>query len=504
MSDAVTQQAGQSYRGIQDLKIFPFDIAGTIVADATPLSGMTYEMNQNDVVKTNYFDDRSVKIPDGTASFLCYARAVPEDGMFENGAISPTGLTSETPNTSDISFAPEKIYTATTTVNGKEIPAVHEKATAIATYLTDIANSIPADKRDFFVKFVSKGHPVACSSKNVEKLAEWASSDEGGVDISSITSTYDADYPAVINLPDGAAVVRWNTTTNAFEPQTVTTTEVNINRLDRFVYPAELWYYANSRIKTSPNSQKENYNQSWETVLANYDEGYGVMGSSVHSVAIHDPLSYAVGCLQVRLEVSNNLTDAAEAIIPLSPTIGNTSATLGTFPLRAVFVSGQYDQAFNFVPKENADELIIYDNVIPDITMGDATPDALAAATQDKYTNTLVFQSKDGANVRFALEFENNSDHDFLGVNGMVFKGTKFYLVGNIDVPAGQTDDWKKRAFTKNYTTQGTVIISSLKHAYTYLPDLLDPRLEIGIELVPEWIQATTTNVPLGELIIDN
>ena len=113
------------------------------------------------------------------------------------------------------------------------------------------------------------------------------------------------------------------------------------------------------------------------------------------------------------------------------------------------------------------------------------------------YNNTLVFQTKDGENVRFALEFENNSGQDFMGADGIVFKGTKFYMVGSIEVPIGQTDDWKKRVFTKAYTTQGTVRISSLKQAHTYLPDLLDPRLEIGVKLIPNWILSTPTNVPL-------
>ena len=49
MSDEVTQQPNQRYRGIQDqdLKLFPFDIKGKIVADKTPLSGMEYNMEQN-------------------------------------------------------------------------------------------------------------------------------------------------------------------------------------------------------------------------------------------------------------------------------------------------------------------------------------------------------------------------------------------------------------------------------------------------------------------------
>jgi len=192
----------------------------------------------------------------------------------------------------------------------------------------------------------------------------------------------------------------------------------------------------------------------------------------------------------VGLVANNKLTDANEE------TPDTITLSSGTFPLQAIFVSGQHAQAFNFTPKDDNTEYnteyIIYDKVITGISMGDAR-----TSTPSKYTNTLVLQSQDGKSVRFALEFENNSGKNFWGINGIVFAGTKFYLVGTIKVPTGQTEDYKKRAFTKAYTTQGTVTISSLKQAYTYLPDLLDPRLEIGIELVPSWIQSTTTNVPL-------
>jgi hypothetical protein len=51
--------------------------------------------------------------------------------------------------------------------------------------------------------------------------------------------------------------------------------------------------------------------------------------------------------------------------------------------------------------------------------------------------------------------------------------------------------------FTKNHITKGVVKISSLKEAYTYLPDLLDPSLEVGIQLVPDWVQSTSVSVPL-------
>lgn len=497
MSDEKTQQPNTSFRGIQDLVILPFGIQGTIGEDSEPLPGMTYDMHPNETVIKNYFDDRNVKIPFGTASFLCYARAAkilanetptPEEN-FENGSITATGF--ETPNTSTISFAPEVIYTTTTTVGETVTPAVHAKATAIANYLTAVANKIKdAGNDDLYLQFINSGHPVACSSTNVTQLKNWIETAPNNIDLSSITNTYDADYPSAISLPDGAAVVKWNFTEKKFEPQPATTTEANVNSLNRFVYPAELWYYANSRIKTSTEAQKEKYNQqNWSDVLASYDTDNGVIDYQTKSVAIKDPLSYAVGCLRIGLVVSSTMKDANDQTITLSA---------NSFPLTAVFVSGQHAQAYNFTAKNDNNELIIYDNQMPDnVSMGGAIATHPDEDTPQKYVNTLVFQTKDGENVRFALEFTNNGKN-FMGTNGIVFAGTKFYLIGTIKVlPGIQTDDWKKRAFTKNYTTQGTVRISSLSQAYTYLPDLLDPRLEIGIRLVPNWIQSTPTNVPL-------
>lgn len=487
MSEAITQQTGQQYRGVQNLRLFPFANQGTIGTDNEPLLGLEYEMEQNEVIETNYFDNHSVKVPDKTASFLCYAQAVPEEGKFANGSIIATGLVYETLNTSSIAFAPEVIHNDVTIVE-------NDKPSKIAAYLTEIANAIKtAGKDSLFRVFVNTGHPIASSSTNAAKLAAWASSQEG----ITIPNAPDGitNYPSDINLPDGAAVVKWQKPQGEseyrFVPQPVTTTEANVNRLDRFIYPAELWYYANSRIKTSASSQKDHYSESWESVLSYYDAGDGIMNASVRSVAIKNPLSYAVGCLQVGLVANNILTDANED----NPNTITLSSS--TFPLTAIFVSGQHAQAFNFTPKDDNTEYIIYDKVITGISMGDARTATPSTATPSKYTNTLVLQSQDGKSVRFALEFENNSGKNFWGINGIVFAGTKFYLVGTIKVPTGQTEDYRKRAFTKAYTTQGTVTISSLKQAYTYLPDLLDPRLEIGIELVPDWIQSTTTNVPL-------
>lgn len=497
MSDAVTQQPNTPYLGLLNLYLFPFDVEGVIGSGKTPLSGNVFRPYQINGTY-HYMDDKTLDIRVGTASFLCYARSGYESSdadksdWFKYGHIKSSSILESVPNTSNISFEPEKIYTDQTTVDGNVIPAVHAKAAAIATYLTDVANAIKDQgKSALYQQFISNGHPVACSSNNVDMLKAWVTNEPNYVDLSSVNVSYANDYPANIKLPDGAAVVKWNETDNKFEPWTVTTTEVNINRLDRFIYPVELWYYANSRIKTSAKSQKENYNLSdWSKVLDKYENNDAVVDVNVKSVAIKDPLSYAVGCLRIGLVAKSALDDADGTTISLS------AGTSPTFPLTAVFVSGQHAQSYDFTAK-NDDEKIIYDKEITGISMGTATTASLSTATPTAYTNTLVFQAKDGENIRFALEFENNSGQDFKGCNGIVFAGTKFYLVGTIEVPVGQTDDWKKRAFTKGYTTQGTVRISSLKQAYTYLPDLLDPRLEIGIKLIPNWILSTPTVVPL-------
>ncbi len=505
MSAEMTQQTG--YRGIKDQRLFPFSsdalVNNLISSGKQPLTTYITNLNKYNEEADNlhYFDDRSVKVPNGTTAFLCYCRATPSGSKFENGSLITNIVKENAENeldllssstTSDITFEPEKIYTLTTN-NAVKVP---DAANAIAAYLTDIANAIPEDKRDFFLQFVNNSHPLACSSTNVEKLEAWAESNE--VTLPTPRPTNLAGYPANISLPDGVAVVKWDYTSKKFVPQVQTNTDVNnINSLNRFVYPPELYYYANSRIKTSKSIRKQDYSKkSWDAVLDTYDAGYGEMDFSVHSVAIIDPLSYAVGCLQVGLNVQSTLQDAAGKTITLED--GTTENKDASFPLKAILISSQFAQGYDFTPKGEADEYIIYDPTIEgDISMGGSivpTP-----TTPSQYTNTLVLQTKDNENVRFALEFENNSGEDFEGINGKVFKGTKFYLVGTIKVPAvvDQDKDFKKRVFTKNHITQGTVTISSLKDAYTYLPDLLDPRLEVGIQLVPNWIQVTTTNVPL-------
>ena len=116
----------------------------------------------------------------------------------------------------------------------------------------------------------------------------------------------------------------------------------------------------------------------------------------------------------------------------------------------------------------------------------------------------MVLQSYDEEEVLIALEFENNSGTDFRGKGGVIYPGTKFYLMGKIspkdtNVTAGEDvpESVKQRVFTRDYVTIVNTEVESLANAYNVLPNMLGGRLELGVELTPNWIQAKTTNVIL-------
>ena len=563
MSTDITHKNNSGFRDIlsESLCLIPFG-EKTIDSDANPLSAplnqMTRYEDADHLDLIYYYDNGSLEIPDGTSSFLCYCKEQPLPSAYDYGlteidlhfkygyltttmpAIISEAWTNNTTTAAGIKFEPVKIN-----------PSIEAdvKATALATYLTAIANAkptvenpapeipswsaysqeaaqqFPADQnplRKLFREFVNEGHPIACSSAYAAKwvnqlstkltaLTSPTSEEENSLTseeeaiitainkaITAFNSNYPTDYPANINLPEGAAVVQWirDETTHQYEfaPVVQTTTIADVNSLNRFVYPPELYYYANSGIKTSPENLYEELNQkTWEEVLAKFDKGLGTVDGSVNSIAINDPLAYAVGNLQLGFYVPNSsLPDAAGTLVPVR---SSDETPIPYFPLKSLLISSQHPQGFNFEPlKGTSDEYIAYDIDMPTIVLGSSSE---PTPPDSKFTNTLVLQTKDGATVRFAMEFTNNSGDDFQGINGTVFNGTNFYLVGQIKVPIDQTEDYQKRVFTKNHITKGVVKISSLKEAYTYLPDLLDPSLEVGIQLVPDWVQSTSVSVPL-------
>jgi len=150
------------------------------------------------------------------------------------------------------------------------------------------------------------------------------------------------------------------------------------------------------------------------------------------------------------------------------------------------------------------DELFIYDRHLNTNTGG--TPFYLKFGDPASGPfETLALQNEDGKDVTIMLELENQSGKNFKGEDGIVYKGTKFYLTGQVKLSGGsdkgvsvsEKDDVKKRVFTQDHTTTVTMKVQTLAHAYNVMPNILSGRLEIGVDIKLDWVGTTPTTVIL-------
>ncbi len=387
-------------------------------------------------------------------------------------------------------------------------------ASTLAGYLTEVANtdgwsaSGNADIQELRQKFLNKGNNLPGSAVSVKawlkaladaalRMKESGSYSEqvtllNDIEVAARSKANDISltYPRSINLPDGAAALRWVESENAFQPQMNTTTVDDINTVSRFAYPASLYYFVNSGISTSmeevdyatvytnANTTTDPDKTAWAYVLDHFTAGPTVEGAT-RSVALTNPVQYAVGQLQVNVMASDvKLKDNDDKDVAL-----NTYS----FPLTGIIVGGQRQVDYEFKQTDNSDTNVkfLYDSQVESCTL---------STTSQLGCKTLVLQSYDGEDVDIVLEFENNNENlTFTGVNGCyVYPHTNFYLVGKIQVTSEQNivDDKDKRVFTKDYITTVNLTVSSLKKAYNLLPSLLTGHLELGIE-VSDWMAAT-------------
>jgi len=508
MSATVVQE-GQTYRGIEMRHIVPFAVAttGTVTASDMPKAFQVFGNGEKPVdARTYYYYDNCV-LMSGVNAFLCFGRAPQASSdKHANGSLVESFPADMTPQ--NIRFSLEAI------ANND----VHSTATALAGYMTGIANAegwkntSNATLGVMYLNFLNKieeeggGEPLAGSATNIYAYTQTLKSTLESLSLTDETDlairtaiiaaigNYNTDwngFPASIGLPDGAAVIRWTGT--AFEPQLNTTTLADINGIGRYAYPPELYYYANSRIYTSTiDKRKEKYtNREWNAILADYEYANGVVSPNTTSVAIKEPLQYGVAHVQIKLQKTDgsSLPDASGAAIP----VGTMN-----FPVTGVLIGGQLPVGFDFTPTtaypvySEADMKFIYDNKLPELYLS-------SSVDAGQLINALVLQTYDNKKVPVALELTNNSGVDFKGLGGIILNGTKFYLVGEID-PADHTNapestEMLDRVFTQDHTTTLNLKVTGLEKAYNVVPNLLSPRLEMGLILEPKWVATTPEEV---------
>ena len=508
MANAIVQTEGEPFRGLEYLLVVPFQTAGAVAVTDTdwPLISPVEGSSVDRVSDKFLFYKEKCQMVVGTNRVLAYARAVPVSGGANNGAL----VTNQRDRMmlDEMTFSLQSIREETT---------IHDDAKKLADYMTAIATtagwstSSDSQMKGLYLDFIHvdkegtglMGGSAAQINAHVKELSTQltaikdaaGSSDAVKTLCSDIISVIDGEkkdcldngYPGSLGLPDGAAVLRW--TGSQFEVRTKTTTLDNINGIDRYTYPAELWYYVNSEILTSDNEvAKTDYAdaETWTSLLFNqYKSGRSVL-STTKSVAVKDPLQYGVAQLQMTLKT---ITDVLHDSKGNEVVYGDASK----LPLTGVIIGGQHTVGFDFTPKgpkSDVDGRFIYDPIISnEVTEG--------TDAGDKTINTLVLQSYDGEKVPVVLEFVNKTGNRFYGKDGVIYPYTKFYLIGELN-PAGKgTGDYAGRVFTQDHTTSVTMKVNSLANAYSCMPDLLEARLEIGVQIVKQWIQSTTTTVKL-------
>ena len=485
----VVQDDGQAFRGLKSLQVIPFATTngGAVTSTDDPLLSTALGNDANRVSDLFYYY-LSCNLMIGVNRVLVYAQAADVAGktaLAQNGKLETTLVNRMSP--SDISFSLSQI---------RNTFDIHSDAQALANYMTAIAKtdgwSTTSDSqlKALYLQFIQADTQstglMAGSATNVKAYVAALKKQLqsiGGELSGEIIANIDKDvtiksntYPASIGLPDGAAALKWNNT--KFSVRTQTTTIDNINAINRYAYPAELWYYANSSISTSADEiDKSSYaGKTWNEILFTlYTDGKSVMPRT-RSVAVEQPVQYGVGRLQMTLtDIAATLKDAKGQIFQ-----GSNS----DLKLTGVIIGGQHTVGFDFKPKQpqsDVDACFIYDKEVG--TTGTV--------------NTLVLQSYDNEKVPVVLEFTNNSECQFTGKDGIIYPGTKFYLIGQLDPADKGAENYAGRVFTQDYTTKVSMKVTSLANAYSCMPDLLAPRLEIGVEVTTDWIQSTTTNVML-------
>ena len=418
-----------------------------------------------------------------------------------NGALTKT-TTGSTGTLADISFSPTQIYTSET------------EGSQIATYLTNIANASAGDKKmlEVFPTFKNLTAGSWCNVKAIvqaiytsiknnqdalslaikQKIEVAATAAADGTLTFDKTPYSGYSYPRNIGLPDGAAYVKWESASNSFTKQTTDNMGMNISSLDSYAYPASLYYWGLSGIKTSEASITYDDTKNWSEILGLYTADAGVVQSNTRSIAIIKPVEYAVGRLDVTVRTANGATKLQDN--------ANHDITVGTnFPITGILIGNQRAVDYKFQTLPASKVYTIYDGQIETTT--ESSP-RLYPGTEPNYkTHTLVLETPDAtsatdqnANVPIAIEFENKSSEIIVGRdNLLIYPGTKFYMMGtlkpfnNNEVKYKGTNNVIKKAFVQDYHTTANFIVGDFKKAYNALPDMRTPSLEIGLSVDLTW-----------------
>lgn len=543
MSDVNTQHTSDmatNFLGLADMEMFAFSEtpSSEVTSTRTIRIGDNTGDNDNNHWRRLYSD---IAIPVGTTNMVLYTRASKENSTsstpetkFQAGSLTNpyTTFTDEAkPTLSELKFNLETIHSVNdfteqgSTILNKLNAIAQAKATVNGATIEwskiDEATTGTLEEREILKKlytnFVSL---TAGSEKSVKRaiedlkaavetqqLAEFRELTDAIKD-KCTTPELNTGFPRNISLPDGAAVLSFNTGSKTFtyeEVITGVTTGSNLVDHTKITYPSELAYFVSSPVKTSATlselNQLPDYNAWLGNNKANWDQYGDVVKSNTTLVVLKEPVQYGVACLESKIRCATaSLEDNAKQIIKSTANNFLTVPEAG-ITVTGILVGGQPQGVeWNFEPASDAE----FDHTIYDQDMNKG----IAAKTSDSAPNyTLVLDNKNSSTtnaeqskVYVTVELENNMG-DFYGAKGLIPAGSRFYLVGELDPkattatkPSGETID---RVFVKDHTTIANFTIKDLKNAYNHIPDMRTSKINVGLAVDLSWQTGITFDVNL-------
>ena len=501
MENDITQNLGTSdqFRGIDNIRLIPFSAsptdASTKLADIIRLSSISALEKPGSVNYKVYADQF---VPVGTKYFMFYGKAVDwnvdealtsMDDKFKFGVLKSTGLTeSEFTNANSVNFSLEQINTSTeeqqndpvgraiiqlmsqlanAQVTGVDAPhnawrtTTHEVLAALyknfigTTVYSSNTLALILDKIYFGLEHVGSTDPARPLANRIRSLITDACV-AGYEPIANtplqLNSNY-TGYPGNIGLPDGAARCRWNASglqANMFVDMTANYTLGFKVKPTDYCYPAALWYFVSTPVRTSASIESVNYvdKNNWQEVIDGiYNEANDEVKEGTRSVALVDPVQYAVGRLEtkVQMESGGTIYDGDGKAVDFGD----------GYTLKGLILGGQNSVNYQFQSAGN-ENLCIYDRVMSssNLTFKPGVP--MTSSNQ-----TLALETKKDQTVYAALELVNNGQA-FRGADGTIPAGGVFYMTVKLDPLATTTSGYSEtvnKIITKDHVTKLTVTI---------------------------------------------
>lgn len=551
--DIVQGQETPQFRGMTNIRLVPFtsEIVDNPTVTKTSIQPIALSNIESLQSGGNYKVYNDVDIPVGVNHFLFYGEAAEADGStgsLNNGALIPSYEVDGWPlgqGVDNITFSLKPILGTGSVESSQE---------TLAQMLTDIAgvsgttgtkwSASTGELKTYYDNFITLKAGSANSIKAALQELYNSVKSENVDDVdglkeaiaTAITTTYfkavgptDGKYtlewhesigneiktfPNNLGLPDGSQQLKFEGNKFSYAIPATTVQDGNIlqqTAYGKYVYPASLFYTVNTPIKVANETLTSNgvYNGSpanWDAVLGFYDNSLGSgteVTASTQSIALKNPIQYAVASLNLFVRFADTYIYDNGDKWPIGAPIGQIAVPIPNagFPLTGVLVGGQNPVKWNFTTTTSTDDNDAW--TIYDASMGSAAVKKASAYGTTPTAYTLALETKgveesalEGEKVRIALEMTNDSGSDFVGADGIVPAGGKFYLVG--ELVSETTAGGALKVFEQDHKTVARITINSLKSAYNCIPDLRSPKLELGLSVDLTWQQGLEYEITIN------